>query len=130
MKRLTGVMIMSLALLACDACRGISDRDADVPRARLASPEARARGREIFLAKCALCHGVDADGRGVRVHALSGRPVNFRSSHWRSRATPAGVYSVLRNGVRGTSMPAWPSLSESEKWDVVSYVLSVGGESP
>ena len=120
---------MSLALLACDGREQV-ERGAEVPRAQLASPEARVRGRAIFLDKCALCHGVDADGRGVRTQGLSGRPVNFRSAQWRARASAAGVYSVLQQGVRGTSMPAWPTLSEDQKWDVVAYVLSVAEDGP
>ena len=94
-------------------------------RPQLASSEARARGRAIFIDKCALCHGINADGRGTRTHGLSSQPVNFRSAHWRARASAAQVYSVLEEGVRGTSMPAWPSLTDGQKWDLVSYVLSV-----
>ncbi|MGB5810681.1 MAG: cytochrome c [Polyangiales bacterium] len=124
---------MSLALSACSESGpslAAEYRDIDVPEEVLASRDARARGHVLFLEKCALCHGVRANGRGVRRQGLSGPPVDFQSAQWRSRATPRGVYAVLSEGVRGTSMPAWPTLSGAQKWDVVSYVLSVAEERP
>lgn len=124
---------MSLALLGCSAKSGSSAVDYDkveVPVAQLSSDEARARGRTLFKAKCSLCHGERADGRGVRSNALSGKPVNFGSSEWRSNTTAIAVFEVLSEGARGTSMPAWPTLSDGQKWDLVAYVLSVAEDGP
>ena len=64
-----GALLMSLALLGCSAKVDSSAVDYDeveVPVAQLSSDEARARGRALFRAKCALCHGERADGHGVR----------------------------------------------------------------
>ncbi|MGB8328908.1 MAG: cytochrome c [Polyangiales bacterium] len=131
--KLIGALITSLALSACNAQ---GDRTAvdysqiEVPAYRLASDEARARGRALFQAKCALCHGARADGHGVRRQGLSGSPANFQSNDWRANATPEAVYRVLSEGARGTSMPAWPTLSDAEKWDLVAYVLRVSEDGP
>ncbi len=124
---------MSLALSACNGGDGripIDYRNLPVPADLLASDEARGRGRAIFRDKCALCHGVRADGNGVRQEGLSARPVNFQSKEWRASATPRGVYAVVSEGKRGTSMPGWPTLTDQEKWEVVTYVLSVSGDGP
>ena len=124
---------MSLALWSCSGEVRDSvapSRDLTVPVERLNSEEARANGRALFVAKCALCHGMNADGRGVRRQGLSNKPVNFQSQTWRARSTAPAVYRVLREGVQGSSMPAWPSLSEQETWDLVAYVLSVSEEQP
>lgn len=132
MKRI-GALITSLALSACSAQGDRTSVDyskIEVPFDRLASDEARARGRAIFQTKCVLCHGVHADGNGVRRKGLSGAPANFQSKDWRANASPESVYTVLTNGERGTSMPAWPTLSEEEKWDLVAYVLSVSEDGP
>jgi mono/diheme cytochrome c family protein len=56
--------------------------------------------------------------------------VSFQSKEWRESATPRDVYAVLSEGKRGTSMPGWPTLTDEEKWEVVSYVLSVAGDGP
>ena len=124
--KLTGALLMSLALSGCSP--GESKKDADkvtVPGSLLASDEAAERGRAIFVSKCALCHGERADGHGVRNKGLSGKPADFTSPAWRRRVTPEYVFRVVSEGKRGTSMPAWPTLSDGQRWDVVAYVLSV-----
>jgi len=128
-----GVLITSLVLSACNAQGGpkaVDYSQIEVPVDRLSSDEARARGRAIFQNKCALCHGARADGHGIRRHALSGHPANFRSKSWRANTSPEAVFQVLSEGERGTSMPAWPTLSEPEKWDLVAYVLGVSEDGP
>ena len=123
-----GALLMSLALLGCSAKRDSSSFDyhaVEVPISRLASDEARERGRSLFEKKCALCHGDRADGNGVRSKGLSGKPANFQNDEWRSNTTPMNLFRILSEGKRGTSMPAWPTLSDDEKWDVIAYVLSV-----
>jgi mono/diheme cytochrome c family protein len=124
---------MSLALSACSAGDdriSTEYRSVPVPAGLLASDEARERGREIFREKCALCHGARADGNGVRKEGLSGRPVNFGSKDWRASATPRGIYTIVSNGKRGTSMPAWPTLTDQQKWELVTYVLRVSEDGP
>ncbi len=100
-----------------------------MPQARLASTEARRHGRELYLRHCALCHGERGDGRGVR-RTLSSDPRSFTDPAWRRRTSPRRVYGVIRDGVRGTAMPAWRSLDEDATWDLVAYVLSVADEGP
>ncbi|MGB5193489.1 MAG: cytochrome c [Polyangiales bacterium] len=125
---------MSLALSACsteEASRsGIDYAKVDVPVERLSSDEARERGRLIFKQNCVLCHGERADGNGVRSKGLSGKAANFASAEWRDNVTPRFVFKILNEGKRGTSMPAWPTLTEDQKWDVVAYVLSVAERGP
>ena len=129
--KLTGALLMSLALSGCSPGEGEKDAGAViVPGSVLASDEARERGRAIFVSKCALCHGVRADGHGVRSKGLSGKPADFSSPAWRGRVTPEYVFQVVSEGKRGTSMPAWPTLSNGERWDVVAYVLSVAKAGP
>jgi high-affinity iron transporter len=85
-----------------------------------------ARGRLRYLVHCALCHGERADGRGVRREGMSPTPADFTSRGWRDRMSPRTVFAVIRDGKRGTPMPAWPALSDQEIWDLTAYVLSVG----
>lgn len=131
--KVMGALLMSLALLACSARDDSSATDQDtieVPVTRLVSDDARKRGRALFKKKCALCHGDHADGNGVRSKGLSAKPANFTSPEWRANTTPVYVFRVLSEGKRGTSMPAWPTLSDDQKWDVVAYVLSVAEDRP
>jgi high-affinity iron transporter len=126
--------VLSLAMGACLLCcldRGEGDlpaatRALPVPEARLASPEARARGHALFAEHCSLCHGARADGRGVRRVGLAKRPVDFTNPIWRRDRTPRRVFHAIRAGVRGSDMPGFRQLADSEVWDLVAYVLSVG----
>lgn len=131
--KVTEALLMSLALLGCSGERTPLGGTADgieVPIGQLSSDDAKARGRALFVSKCALCHGERADGQGVRSRGLSAKPANFRSPDWRSRVTPAYVFEVVSKGKRGTSMPAWPTLTNEQKWDVIAYVLSVSEDGP
>jgi mono/diheme cytochrome c family protein len=119
---------MSLVSLACaDVDRDLPRpyRRRSVPSARLASAEARERGRALFAMHCALCHGEDGDGEGQRREGLTTRPRNFTDPSWQRSVSPRRVFFVIREGKAGTAMPAWPSLSDEDAWDVTAYVLSL-----
>lgn len=114
-----------LGLVACDRSDLPPEyRDVTVPTSTIASADARARGRALFLEHCAICHGVRADGQGLRSN-LSVPPADFTDPSWRKRTTERRAYYVVREGIRGTPMPAWKILSEEQTWDLVAYVLSV-----
>ena len=131
MRRLSGLLAMSLVSLACKrqdgelppAYRGLA-----VPETRLQSADARERGRALFLQHCALCHGDRADGRGVRRQGLSSQPRDFTDPAWRARTSPRRVFYVIREGSPGTAMPAWKVLDDEQTWDVAAYLLAVGGQ--
>jgi mono/diheme cytochrome c family protein len=97
-----------------------------VPAVRLASPEARARGRALFVSNCILCHGERGDGHGPRASGFAKPPANFTDPAWRRGSTPRRVFFAIREGVHGTPMPGWQWLREDEIWDLVAYVLSIG----
>jgi mono/diheme cytochrome c family protein len=133
MRWLRAALLISLSSTACSG----TDSDlpppyasTSVPGERLRSPEALARGRALFAANCALCHGERADGRGQRAAGFSKAPANFRDPAWQRRTSARRAYYVIREGVRGTPMPSWKALSEDECWDLVAWVLSVGRAVP
>ena len=120
-RALAGLLLASIACSACE--RG----DRDVPEERLADAAARQRGAALFADACALCHGFRGDGAGVRQTGFARPPRNFRDPAWREQATPRRVFRVIREGVPGTGMPAWTQLDDDRTWDLVAYVLSLGG---
>jgi mono/diheme cytochrome c family protein len=126
---------MTVALLMSLALSGCSDADRDLPREyrrlpvredRLADESARERGRTVFVVNCAICHGERGDGLGLRREGLVGRPRDFTSSAWRAATSPRQVVFAIREGRTQASMPAWPTLTDDELWDVTAYVLALG----
>jgi mono/diheme cytochrome c family protein len=129
LRTLLWTALVSLALAACSQAGDAlpaAYRQVTVPTARLASGEAQARGRALFVESCALCHGIHADGRGVRQH-FSTPPQDFTRPAWQRQATPRELFHILREGKAGTSMAAWKgAYDEEQSWDLVAYLLSLG----
>ena len=74
------------------------------------------RGKAVFTADCAACHGAAGDGSGLAGAA------NFTDLEFMRNAKPAEFFAAIRDGVEGTAMPAWgATLSEMDIWDVLYY---------
>jgi mono/diheme cytochrome c family protein len=125
---LPALATLPLALWACEDSSRPPGPPVAVPRAQLASAEARERGRQLYLVHCALCHGERGDGVGRRRN-LSSQPQDITDLSWRRRSSPAEVYRVIREGRRGTAMAGWKILDETQTWDLVAYILSVAERS-
>jgi mono/diheme cytochrome c family protein len=98
------------------------------PPGDFGSHEARVRGRRLFVEHCAICHGERADGHGVRRQSLSNPPADFTDPVWSRRTPPRRIFEVIRNGVPGTSMPAWKVLDDQQIWDLASYLHAVAAQ--
>jgi mono/diheme cytochrome c family protein len=131
--RLFAALAISLTFTGCRGADGdlpASYRGRETPEASLRSAASRQRGRRLFVAYCALCHGEAANGRGARAEGLARSPADFTNHAWRRRTSPRRAFFLIREGVRGTPMPSWKSLSDDEVWDLVAYVLSVANIPP
>lgn len=77
------------------------------------------RGGQLYVENCAVCHGVDGQGRvGARLEAFSGIDPG------------AVITTTVARGIEGTVMPAWGEqfggpLSEQDINDIASYILAV-----
>ena len=123
------LLLTSLALLS--GCERDPDlalpeafRSLEIPVETLASAEARVRGRELYVALCALCHGWQGDGKGTQT-TLSTNPRDFTNPRWRKGMTPRRSYWVIQEGRPGTAMAAFSFLSPEQTWDLTAYVLSI-----
>jgi len=81
-------------------------------------PDAVAAGAKLFELHCAECHGATADG-GKKGPSLRVPEVQ--------QATPGTLFWLLTNGVVRRGMPVWSKLPEPQRWQLVSYIKSLGG---
>lgn len=117
------MLLATLSLVA-----GCDGDGSAVDLARFASNEASTRGHALFVEHCAICHGAGGDGRGQRRAGFQSQPTDFTSPAWHARMSPDRVFESIRDGRRGTSMPAWPALSRGQITDLTAYVWSLSGD--
>jgi mono/diheme cytochrome c family protein len=93
-------------------------RKAAVRRNPLAAdPDAVAAGGKLFAQHCAECHGDMAEGR-KKAPSLLVDDVQ--------QATPGTLFWLLTNGVVRHGMPVWSKLPEPQRWQLVSFIKSLG----
>ncbi len=111
-----------LAIVACIAADGswltrVPDADRGKANPYAGQANAMAAGSKIFSDRCARCHGQDGLGRGKRPSLRSQRVQNAKDGE---------IFWLLRNGNLGKGMPSWSALPEPSRWQVITYVKSLG----
>jgi cytochrome c oxidase cbb3-type subunit I/II len=81
------------------------------------------RGRALFTANCASCHGPAGLGNGDASAGLLPKPANLTAA----RFSDERVSGVLWNGIPGSSMPPWRQLAAEDLRTLIAYVQSLGG---
>ncbi|CAG9183841.1 cytochrome c/FTR1 family iron permease [Cupriavidus respiraculi] len=80
------------------------------------------RGAQLYQANCASCHGGSGKGDGALSAKLEPKPTAF-DDHSRARERSLfSLYQILSNGVEGTAMPSFASLSEDDRWALAFFV--------
>jgi cytochrome c oxidase cbb3-type subunit III len=78
-------------------------------------------GAELFRAKCSMCHGVDGKGFAAL------KTPDFTSSKWQDSVKDSEILDAIKNGKKGTAMPAFSDkMSEKEILAVLRQVREFG----
>jgi len=77
-------------------------------------------GGKLFEQHCAECHGEKAGGT-KRAPSLLKPEVQ--------QATPGTLFWILTNGVVWHGMPVWSKLPEPQRWQIVTFLKSLGARS-
>jgi mono/diheme cytochrome c family protein len=83
-------------------------------------PDAVGAGKKLFGMHCAECHGESAEGTH-RAPSLRDPEVQHAPS--------GAIFWVLTNGIVWHGMPVWSKLPEPRRWQVVTYIKSLGVKS-
>jgi len=109
--------------------------DAHMPISGWTDPVMIARGKEIYVTKCAVCHGDSGDGKGPAGAALPLKPpdlrdkagvAEMRDNYWLWRVSEGGQPEPFKS--KGSAMPPWKAdLSVEDRWAVIAYQHTFSG---
>lgn len=80
-------------------------------------PDAVAAGQHLFERHCSECHGSAAYG--------TEKAPSLRADEVQN-AMPGAIFWILTNGVVRRGMPVWSKLPEPQRWQLVSFIKSLG----
>jgi mono/diheme cytochrome c family protein len=90
------------------------------------SAESIAAGKQVFESQCVACHGATGKGDGKMAAELNPRPADLTDAEWRNGDTDGEIYTVIRDGAKGTGMRGFGSkLTADQIWNVVNYVRTL-----
>jgi mono/diheme cytochrome c family protein len=87
-------------------------------------------GQKFFLLNCAVCHGNEADGSGVRGQTMrEAKPRMLTNLDWISSRDDLRLLRSIKYGVPGTAMTPWGDLTNSlQRLQLVIFIRSLTEE--
>ncbi|MCA9674658.1 MAG: FTR1 family protein [Dehalococcoidia bacterium] len=82
------------------------------------------RGRSLYAANCASCHGAGGGGDGPVAPSLHPPPRSFLDTGTMDAMSPVRVFNALTDGLPGTAMPSFGQLSSSDRWNLAFFVFT------
>jgi mono/diheme cytochrome c family protein len=96
------------------------------------TPELHIRARAHFADHCALCHGNDGRGKTTVGRNLYPKAPDMSQSATQS-LSDGELFSIIRNGVRLTGMPAWggdAAEDDRDNWELVLFIRHLPAITP
>ncbi len=131
-------ILLALVTLAISACTTTLARDV-TPPPNLIQPTPIAtlgnlypvnnpdieNGKIIYQEKCAPCHGDSGLGDGEQGKQLPVSVIPIGLPEIANQASPAKWYTTVTQGNIDRFMPPFVSLTDQERWDVVTYAFTL-----
>jgi mono/diheme cytochrome c family protein len=103
----------------------------DVMKVSASTPELVSKGKELFRATCASCHGDNGEGDGPTASTLNPKPRNFHQlSGWKNGNKISQIYKTLQDGIPGSAMASFNYLPPADRFALIHYVRSLAQGQP
>ncbi len=94
-----------------------------------ATPPALKSAREVYVDKCAHCHGDAGKGDGRDASRYDPAPMDFTDAKRMSQATDGELFYKISEGKK--PMPVFKNkLTEDQRWELVLFIRSFAQSSP
>src|ERR1700686_4703747 len=113
-------ILLPAALLAADVDTKFHHAPASAQAAKnpyAGQEEAAQAGKKLYVRNCLSCHGKTGNGAGNVPSLVDGRL---------DSVTPGEVFWFITRGDKDSGMPAWASFPAKQRWQIVTYVKSMG----
>ena len=85
------------------------------------------KGEVLFIdtaqpMQCLHCHGARGDGTGELGLQADPPARNFTCAETMKSVSDGQMFWVIKNGIEGTAMPAYPDLADWQIWVLIHYV--------
>jgi len=91
-----------------------------VPLAPARAPDLQ-RGGALFRTNCSSCHGLTGAADTPLAKQLDPSPVAFIDKSRADQRSPFALYQVISQGLEGTAMASFDSLSPDDRWALAYY---------
>lgn len=93
------------------------------------TPDLLARGQKLYGIRCAICHGLDGQGKGPSSLYMRTPPRDFSRGMFKFRTSGDGefpsdedLFRTVTAGFPAYGMPSYRYLSEEDRWALAQYV--------
>lgn len=87
-----------------------------------------ANAAPLFAENCAACHGALGHGDGPAASELNPPPTNFHDIERARQRSLYGLFSAISQGIAGTGMTSFQSLSDDDRWALAYYIAGLRDE--
>lgn len=88
------------------------------------------KGKDLYLLRCAVCHGDQGMGDGVAANLMYPKPRDFSLGLFKYKTSPPeslplddDLYRTIYDGLAGTAMPGWKTLLSKEQMQSLIPVI-------
>lgn len=87
------------------------------------------KGKSLYDTQCAMCHGVNGNGKGDLAALMHITPPDFTNPDTLAKRTDGELFTIIDKG--SLAMPAQGArLNKGQTWDLVNFLRSLQGKKP